>query len=87
MEMDFSFSEELYQMIFWPYSHWPANSLTHELHMLEKKDKNHPTSNYRWAEDRYQSNLGFNNTSAVPQANELHQYSQYLNEHTFQIFL
>lgn len=39
MEMDFSFSEELYQMIFWPYSHWPANSLTHELHMLKKKTR------------------------------------------------
>ncbi len=51
---------------------WPANSP--DLNPIEnlEEDERHQTQQSRWPEGRYQSNLGFHTTSAVPQTDHLH---------------
>ncbi len=55
---------------------WPANSPDlnpiQNLWGIVKKKMRHQTQQCRWPEGRYQSNLGFYYTSAVPQADCLH---------------
>lgn len=56
---------------------WPANSpdlnpRRESMGYCQEEDERHQTQQYRRAEGRYQSNLGFHNTSAVPQADHLH---------------
>ncbi len=38
----------------------------------QEEDERHQTKKCRWPEGRYQSNLGFHTTSAVPQTDHLH---------------
>lgn len=38
----------------------------------QEVDERHHTEQYKRAEGRYQIKMGFNNTSAVPQADRLH---------------
>ncbi len=49
---------------------WPANSP--DMNPVENLDERHQTQQYRWPEGRYQSNLGFHYTWAVPQTDHLH---------------
>ncbi len=60
---------------------WPANSpdlnpienLDREsMGYCQEEDERHQTQQFRWPEGRYQSNLGFHYTRAVPQADCLH---------------
>jgi len=50
---------------------WPANSPDLNRYCQEEDEK-HQTQQCRRAEGRYQSNLGFHNASAMPQADRLH---------------
>ena len=48
---------------------WPANwTDLNPIGYCQEENEIHQTQQYRRAEGRYQSNLGFHNTSAVPQA-------------------
>ncbi len=38
----------------------------------QEEDERHQTQQYRWPEGRYQSNLGFHYTRALPQSDHLH---------------
>ncbi len=55
---------------------WPANSpdlnLWGSMGYCQEEDERHQTHQCRWPEGRYQSNLGFHTTSAVPQTDHLH---------------
>ncbi len=62
----------------WCYCAWLASKLAWpELHResmgyCQEEDERHQTQQFRWPEGRYQSNLGFHNTWAVPQTDHLH---------------
>ncbi len=62
----------------WCYCAWLASKLAwpepHRASMgyCQEEDERHQTQQCRWAEGRYQSNLGFHTTSAVPQNDHLH---------------
>ncbi len=49
---------------------WPAN--LPDLNYCQEEDERHQTQQCRWHEGRYQRNLGFHYTWAVPQADWLH---------------
>ncbi len=55
---------------------WPTNSPDlnpiENLWNCQEEDERHQTQQCRWPEGRYQSNLGFHYTWAVPQADHLH---------------
>ncbi len=55
---------------------WPANSPDlnpiENLGYCQEEDERHQTQQCRWPEGRYQSNLGFHYTWAVPQTDHLH---------------
>ncbi len=55
---------------------WPANSPDlnpiENLGYCQEEDERHQTQQCRWPEGRYQSNLGFHYTWAVPQTDRLH---------------
>ncbi len=53
---------------------WPANSpdLNQSMRYCQEKNERYQTQQCRWPEGRYQSNLGFHYTWAVPQADCLH---------------
>ncbi len=56
---------------------WPANlpdlnPIENIWGIIVKRKMRHQTQQCRWPEGRYQSNLGFHYTSAVPQADHLH---------------
>ncbi len=67
----------------WCYCAWLASKLTrpepHRESMRYRQEKNerHQTQQCRWPEGRYQSNLGFHYTGAVPQADHLHATPQW----------
>ncbi len=46
----------------WPEPHWES------MGYYQEEDERHQTQQYRWPEGRYQSNLGFHYTWALPQA-------------------
>ncbi len=50
----------------WPEPHWES------MGYCQEEDGRHQTQQYRWPEGRYQSNLGFHYTWALPQAICLH---------------
>ncbi len=62
----------------WCYCAWLASKLTwpephrESMGYCQEEDERHQTQQCRWPEGRYQSNLGFHTTSAVPQADHLH---------------
>ncbi len=68
------------KLVQWPwwYCAWLASKLAwHEPHResmgyCQEEDERHQTQQCRWPESRYQSNLGFHTTSAVPQTDHLH---------------
>ncbi len=87
----------------WCYCAWLASKLAwpepHREFMgyCQEEDERHQTQQCRWPEGRYQSNLGFHYTWAVPQADCLHATPHWgsnsckmrpnqvhRNEHTFQ---
>ncbi len=56
---------------------WPANSpdlnpIKNLWSIVKRKMRDTRPNNCRWPEGRYQSNLGFHTTSAVPQTDHLH---------------
>ncbi len=56
---------------------WPANSpdlnpIENLCDIVKRKMRNKRPKKCRWAEGRYQRNLGFHYTSAVPQTDHLH---------------
>ncbi len=56
---------------------WPAKLAWPEPHResmgyCQEEDERHQTQQCRWPEGRYQRNLGFHTTSAVPQTDHLH---------------
>ena len=61
---------------------WPANSPDlNPMNMVYCPDEGErqQTQQYRWAKGHYQSNLGFDNTSAVLQADSLHDTPNWCN--------
>ncbi len=62
----------------WCYCAWLASKLTwpephrESMGYCQEEDERHQTQQCRWPEGRYQSNLGFHTTSAVPQTDHLH---------------
>ncbi len=50
----------------WPEPHWES------IGYCQEEDERHQTQQCRWPEGRYQSNLGFHTTWAVPQADYFH---------------
>ncbi len=58
----------------WPWCYWPANSpdLNPKENIWAIVKKKMRDTRPRWPEGRYQSNLGFHYTWAVPQADCLH---------------
>ncbi len=68
------------KLIQWPwcYCAWLASKLTwpephrESIGYCQEEDERHQTQQCRWPEGRYQSNLGFHYTWAVPQADCLH---------------
>ncbi len=62
----------------WCYCAWLASKLVwpepHKESMgyCQEEDERHQTQQCRWPEGRYQRNLGFHTTSAVPQTDHLH---------------
>ncbi len=62
----------------WCYCAWLASKLAwpepHREYMgyCQEEDERHQTQQCRWPEGRYQRNLGFHTTSAVPQTDHLH---------------
>ncbi len=62
----------------WCYCAWLASKLAwpepHKESMgyCQEEDERHQTQQCRWHEGRYQRNLGFHTTSAVPQTDHLH---------------
>ncbi len=62
----------------WCYCAWLASKLAwpephrESMGYCQEEDERHQTQQCRWAEGRYQSNLGFHTTSAVPQTDHLH---------------
>ncbi len=62
----------------WCYCAWLASKLTwpephrESLGYCQEEDERHQTQQCRWTEGRYQRNLGFHTTSAVPQTDHLH---------------
>ncbi len=62
----------------WCYCAWLASKLAwpephrESMGYCQEEDERHQTQRCRWPEGRYQSNLGFHYTSAVPQADCLH---------------
>ncbi len=62
----------------WCYCAWLASKLAwpephrESMGYCQKEDERHQTQQCRWAEGRYQSNLGFHTTSAVPQTDHFH---------------
>ncbi len=65
----------------WCYCAWLASKLawpepySESVGYCQEEDKRHQTQQCRWPEGRYQSNLGFHYTWAVPQADCLHAMS------------
>ncbi len=68
------------KLVQWPccYCAWLASKLAwpephrESIGYCQEEDERHQTQQCRWPEGRYQSNLGFHYTSAVPQADCLH---------------
>ncbi len=62
----------------WCYCAWLASKLAwpephiENLWDIQEEDERHQTQQCRWPKGRYQSNLGFHYTWAVPQTNHLH---------------
>ncbi len=62
----------------WCYCAWLASKLAwpephrESMGYCQEEDERHQTQQCRWAEGRYQRNLGFHTTSAVPQTDHLH---------------
>ncbi len=62
----------------WCYCAWLASKLAwpephrESMGYCQEEDERHQTQQCRWAEGRYQSNLGFHTTSAVPQTDHLY---------------
>ncbi len=62
----------------WCYCAWLASKLAwpephrESMEYCQEEDERHQTQQSRWPEDRYQSNLSFHYTWAVPQADWLH---------------
>ncbi len=62
----------------WCYCAWLASKLAwpephrESIGYCQEEDERHQTQQFRWPEGRYQSNLGFHYTRAVPQADCLH---------------
>ena len=50
---------------------WPASPVKRSGEYYQEEDERHQTQQHRRAEGRYESNLGFHRTSAVPQADRL----------------
>ncbi len=69
----------------WCYCAWLASKLAWpEPHIVsmgycQEEDERHQTQQCRWPEGRYQSNLGFHYTWAVPQADHLHATPHWCN--------
>ncbi len=89
----------------WCYCAWLASKLAwpephrESMGYCQEEDERHQTQQCRWPEGRYQSNLGFHYTWAMPQGDCLHatphwcsnsckrrplKYWAHRNEHTFQ---
>ncbi len=68
------------KLVQWPlyYCAWLASKLAwpephrESMGYCQEEDERHQTQQCRWPESRYQSNLGFHYTWAVPQADYLH---------------
>ncbi len=68
------------KLVQWPccYCAWLASKLAwpephrESIGYCQEEDERHQTQQCRWSEGRYQSNLGFHYTWAVPQADYLH---------------
>ncbi len=62
----------------WCYCAWLASKLAwpephrESIGYCQEEDERHQTQHCRWPEGRYQRNLGFHTTSAVPQTDHLH---------------
>ncbi len=62
----------------WCYCAWLASKIAwpephrESMGYCQEEDERHQTQQCRWPEGRYQSNLGFHNTWAVPRADRLH---------------
>ncbi len=62
----------------WCYCAWLASKLAwpephrESMGYCQEEDERHQTQQCRWPEGRYQRNLGFHTTSAVPQTDHLH---------------
>ncbi len=62
----------------WCYCAWLASKLAwpephrESMGYCQEEDERHQTKQCRWPEGRYQRNLGFHTTSAVPQTDHLH---------------
>ncbi len=69
-----------FQVLCWPwcYCAWLASKLAwpephrESMGYCQEEDERHQTQQCRWPEGRYQRNLGFHTTSAVPQTDHLH---------------
>ncbi len=48
------------------------DSIRESMGYCQEEDERHQTQQCRWPEGRYQSNLGFHTTSAVPQTDHLY---------------
>ncbi len=68
----------------WYYCAWLASKLTwpephrESMGYCQEEDERHQTQQCRWPEGRYQRNLGFHTTSAVPQTDHLHTTLNYI---------
>ncbi len=73
-------SQRYQKLVQWPwcYCAWLASKLAwpepyrESMGYYQEEDERHQTQQCRWPEGRYQSNLGFHYTWAVPQADCLH---------------
>ncbi len=76
LQQDCPHCQRYQKLVQWPwcYCAWLASKLTwpepHREYMgyCQEEDERHQTQQCRWPEGRYQSNLGFHYTWAVPQA-------------------